>query len=298
MKLWTLDHNQVLSDLKDDFEIVSSLEEADKVVLWNDVNPLERGIIQLSHSMGKKVIVMQHGRKGTSKYYSPFNEQITADKLLVWGEFDKESLIKAGQDPKKIEVVGTTIFSHLKPKKVHEGINIVFCPEHWDRPVEENIKVRDELRKLQKARKKIQPINIITKIIESHNPKDFDNPIVSNRDTKEHLDICAEVLSTADLVVGVSESTFELLAQAMDIPVVIMEEWEPKAFGGDMRYTNYRRIISEASSKTTLKDLNETILKELGREFWLREKRRKVAEQEGGIHLDSKKLIREAILNI
>jgi hypothetical protein len=300
MKLFVQDHNSILQDIKQDFEIVSNIEEADKVVLWNDVNYLERSIINFAHSLGKKVAVMQHGRKGTSKYYPPFNEKIRADKLFVWGEFDKESLIEAGQDPSKIQVVGTTIFSRLLPRVAHEGTNVVFCPEHWDRPVEENIRVRNELRKFKAERESLgEKINIITKLIESHDPDQFDNPVRSERDSEHHLAICAEVLSTADIVVGVSESTFELLAQSLDIPVVIMDEWEPKAFGGDHRYIKYRRIISEAATRSSLDNLGRTLKAELARDQReMADVRKLIAEREGGTHLDAHHEIRKAIIDL
>lgn len=273
MKIWKLDHNGILEQLGERFDIVEKIEEADRVVLWNDVNPLERGIVNLAHGLDKKVVVMQHGRKGTSRYYPPFNEKIRADKLLVWGDFDRRSLIGAGQDETKIKVVGTTVLPQ-QTRNFHKGVNIIFCPEHWDREVEENLRTREELRKLK--------MSIITKIIESHDPKDYDNPIQSFRDTKEHLKICAEVLSTADLVVGISESTFELMAQAMDIPVVIMEEWTPKAFGGDMRYITYRRVISPAAKRATIKTLNKTIIQQLANPNELKEERVRVVLDEGG----------------
>lgn len=280
-----------MGDLSKEFEITKTFEEADKIVLWNDVNPVERGIINYARRLGKKVIVMQHGRKGTSKYYPPFNEKIQADKLLVWGEFDRKSLLQAGQPADKIAVVGSTVFSHLKGRVPHEGINVVFCPEHWDREVEENEKVKKELRKLK-------GVKITTKIIESHDPKKYDNPIQSNRDLPTHLSICAEVLSTADLVVGISESTFELLAQSLDIPVVIMEEWEPKYFGRDTRYLTYRRIISKASKRATVKTLCETIKSQLKNPEELREERKEVAISEGGINLNALDEIRKAIITV
>jgi len=278
--IYCLDHNSVLQGLA----TTKDFDKAKTVILWNDVNPIERGIIQLAKSRGKKTLVYQHGRRGTSKYFSPFNEKIQADILMVWGESDKKALIGAGQDPRKIKVVGATIFKYLKPRQSHEGINVVFCPEHWDRPVEENIKVKNELRKLKNC-------NVITKIIESHNPKEFDNPIASRRDDVTHLGICIDVLRTADVVVGISESTFELLAQAMDIPVVIVDEWSPKAFGGDMRYTTYRRVISRASKKTTIKDLRKTINQQLANPDELKEERKQVVIEEGGFGLDTIKLI-------
>lgn len=290
MKLWIAEHNGVLQDIKGDFEIVSRLEDADRVVLWNDVQPEARAIARYAKSLRKPTIVVQHGRKGTSKYYRPFCEPIVADKLLVWGPADKDALVEHGQNPRKIEVTGTTIFDHLKPRRAHDGINVVFCPEHWDRPVEENRKVRNHLRRLK-------GVNVITKLIEVHDPAEFDNPVVSNREHPDHLDICAEVLATADVVVGISESTFELLAQALDIPVVIMEEWTPKSFGGDIRYTNYRRVISDGAKRTPLKDLNDTIMQQLAHPEELTKERRAAAVAEGSLGLNARATITNAIIN-
>jgi hypothetical protein len=270
-------HNSIFQGL--DLNEVNILEDCDTVLLWNDVNPMERGIINLARAHKKKTIVLQHGRKGSSRYFPPFNEKIQADKLLVWGDFDKRSLEGVGQDSTRIGVVGTSVLDGLPDRRPHDGINVVFCPEHWDTEVEENSWVKKELRKLKYKNKEIK---ITTKIIESHDPKAYDNPVWSNRSDPNHLNKCHEVLSTADLVVGISESTFELLAQAMDIPVVIMEEWQPKMFGGDERYFNYRRVISPASKRATMKNLNEVILGQLENPDELKEERKRVVLDEGG----------------
>lgn len=290
MKIYVAEHNGVLQDIKDEFEIVP-FEEAEKIVLWNDVQPEARAIINYARALKKPTLVVQHGRKGTSKYYPPFNEEITADRLCVWGPKDKEVLTGYGRDASKIEVCGTTIFSHLIGRKEHEGTNVVFCPEHWDRPISENRKVKNKLRRLK-------GVNVTTKIIEVHDPEEFDNPVVSSRGSDTHLDICASVLSTADVVVGVSESTFELLAQALDIPVVIMTDWEPKSFGGDMRYQTYRRVVSDGAYKTGMTALNYTIEHALARPDELKAERRKTCEEEGGIHLNAKENLVRAIRTV
>ena len=291
MKIFCLDHNQVLGDIKKEFEVAGKIEDCDVVFLWNDVLPTERAVINLARNLGKKTYVIQHGRWGTSRYYPPFNEKIYADKLLVWGDFDRRALVEVGQDPKKIEVVGTTVFSHLKPRVKHKGINIVFFPEHWDKPVVENLQVRDELRK-------IKGVSIITKLIDSpsHDNQEWDNPIYSNRSDANHLNICAGVLAITDIVIGISESTFGLMAEALDIPVVIMDEWSPKAFGGDMRYTEgYRRIISPAAKRTSLKDLRKTIKQQLDNPDELKAERVRVIIDEGGDGLDTIFLIKKVL---
>jgi hypothetical protein len=282
-------HNSVFDSILSGLEPVG-YDDAKVVLLWNDVNSFERTIIDLARMHGKKVVVLQHGRKGTSKYFPPFNERIRADKILVWGDFDKRSLVAVGQDAQKIRVVGSPVLHNLPPKKPHEGYNIVFCPEHWDKEVPENEQVRDILRQFKGG-----DVRITTKIIESHDPERYDNPVRSDRNLPNHLRICGEVLATADLVVGVSESTFELMAQAMDIPVVIMKEWEPKACNGDERYKTYRRVISSGSKQSSLADLKETILDQLANPEELREERAKVVVDEGGINLDTVKLIKEEL---
>lgn len=279
MKIFCLEHNQIFRDIKKEFEVVNKIEDADRVLLWNDVLPVERGIVNLARSLGKKTIVLQHGRKGTSRYYPPFSEPIQADKLLVWGEFDKNSLLEVGQEEKRIVIVGSPVISHLKEKKEHKEKNLVFVPEHWDRPVEENQLVRKKLKKLK-------GINIVTKIIEVHDPKEFDNPIQSNRSDDNHLDVCADVLSTADIVVSVYEGTFELMAQAMDIPVVVMSDWAPKAFNGDIRHTEARRFYSSACKTTSLKNLIATIKHQLKNPDELKEERKQAAIMEGGYGLN------------
>lgn len=286
IKLFVLDHNQVISDLTQTMNL-TSFDDAEVVLMWTDTMSINRGVIELARARGKKVFTVQHGRRGSSRYFPPFNSELYADKHLVWGIRDKEALVEAGHPAKKIEVIGTTIFNRLKPRKKHEGINVVFSPEHWDRPVDENIWVRDALRKL--------PYNIITKVIDSpsHDGIKWDNPVKSNRTEFEHLDICADVLSTADVVVGVSESTFELLAQSLDIPVVIMSEWEPKAFGGDERYVSYRRVVSEGSKLADMKTLLPAIKDAVKNPQKRRKQRQTVLEEEGGLSIDTLKMFKE-----
>lgn len=290
-KIYLRNHNQILTDIGKEFEVVK-IEEADVIVLWTDITSLERGIVNYAHILGKPVVVIQHGRKGSSRYFPPFSEPIVADRLCVWGVRDKKALVETGHPSEKIEVTGTTVFQNLVGREPHMGLpNIVFCPEHWDREVAENKKVKQLLSRLK-------GVNIITKLIEGHDPKDYQNPIQSDREKEDHLAICGEVLSTADLVVGISESTFELLAQSLDIPVVVMEEWYPKTFGGDERYYNYRRIISEASKKATFKNLLEVVENQLSNPGELREERKFVVEEEGGKSIDAIKAIHNVIESI
>ena len=282
--IYNWEHNQVLS--LTNLPFTHDIDQADILITWNDIYPVERSLIDFARKRGKKTYVMQHGRRGSSQYYPPFSKQIYADKMLVWGEGDKKALVEAGHPSDKIEVVGCPLLTKLKPKVPHKGINIVFSPEHWDRPLEENLKVRDELRKLK-------GVKITTKLINSPSHQDkYDRIIRTTVGQKDHIEKCIDVLKWADLVVGISESTFELLAQAMDIPVVIMEEWEPKAFGGDTRYVNYRRVISRASKRANMSNLLKVIKDQLKNPDELKREREEVVMEEGGKWDESHRLFK------
>jgi len=134
--------------------------------------------------------------------------------------------VSCGFPKERIVVTGTPIFKKLHKDK-HVGLNIIFSPEHWDHDVFENTLVAGQLKRLKN-------VHVITKILGGeHDPSFYQNPVSSKRNDPEHLKIVADVLSTADLVVGISESTFELMAEILDIPVVIADIWTPKACNGE-----------------------------------------------------------------
>lgn len=288
MRICIYSWNGVLNDLalelakehKVDFKIGGlqglKIDDYDIFILWNEVGDWGETVKKIQKK-GKKVILMQHGRKGTSRIYPPFNEKLNADIVCVWGEADKKRLISCGVDESKIRVTGTPIFKHLKLRQPHKGINIVFSPEHWDTEVVENAIVAGQLRNVRGAK-------VITKCLDGeHNLGQYDNPITSNRNSPEHFQIVADVLSTADVVVGISESTFELLAQSLDIPVVIADIWIPKACNGDDRYKDYHREYSNACVR--VKDifkLPQAIEYAVKNPKHLREERKQVVLEDGG----------------
>lgn len=262
----------------------STAKKADVVVLWNEtsIGGWDKWIEEY-RKLGKKVILVQHGRRGTSRIYPPFNEKLKSDVICAWSKNDKKRLMDCGVEENKIQITGTTIFKHLKPRVPHEGINVVFSPEHWGGgEVQENIIVMNELKKLK-------GVNVISKLLKGeHYPEFYLNPVISNRVSREHLPICAEVLKTADVVVGISESTFELMAQALDIPVVIAEIWIPKACDGDERYKEYHREYSNACTRVKdIKKLNETIMFHVKHPEILREERKQILIDDGGTDVEN-----------
>lgn len=296
------DFNNILTDVAEELakrghNILSGqvtdemVKKADVIVLWNET-PMGGWDKWVKSLKGKRTVLMQHGRRGTSRIYPPFNEPLKSNVICAWGENDRKRLTSAGVSPEKIKVTGTTIFSHLKPRIPHEGINVVFSPEHWDIDVAENFIVNSQLAKLR-------GVNVITKCLTGeHTEGVYPNPVWSDRRSDDHLDIAIDVLRKADVVVAVSESTFELLAQALDIPVVIADIWTPKACGGDERYRLYTREYSNACTRVKdMSKLNDAIMFAIKNPEHLREERKKIVIDDGGTNLDSLQEIIKVIEN-
>jgi len=265
------------------------VKKADVIVLWNEtpMGGWDKWVKQLK---GKRTVLLQHGRRGTSRIYPPFNEPLKSDVICAWSENDRQRLQKANVSPEKIKITGTTIFEHIIPRKEHKGINVVFSPEHWDVDVAENFIVKSQLEKLK-------GVNVITKCLtDEHTIGMYQNPVWSDRRLPNHIDICAEVLSTADVVVAVSESTFELLAQYLDIPVIIADIWTPKACNGDERYREYTREYSNACTRVKdISKINDAIYHAIKHPEHLREERKKIVIDDGGTNIQNPK---QEIINV
>lgn len=303
MKILLLDFNNILTDVDEELRrrghTVMSLHKPDgSIVSWKDADVIVvwqetelggwREMVLTWQRAGKTVVLMQHGRRGTSRIFPPFNERLVSDRLCVWGENDVRRMTTCGVPREKIYVTGTPVVKHIKPRIPHKGINVVFSPEHWDTEVPENFAVRNELRKIVSKRWFWQPkMKVITKILQNeHDPRNYDNPVPSDRQMPGHIDIAIEVLRRADVVVAVSESTFELLAEIMDIPVVIADIWVPKACAGDDRYKKYQREYSEACTRVKLDKLEDAINYALRYPQYLREERQKIGILDGGTDIE------------
>lgn len=292
LKILLFDFNNILTDVAEELvrrghELLSGnvtsqmVTDADVIVLWNET-PMGGWDNWVKSLKGKRTVLMQHGRRGTSRIYPPFNEPLKSDVICAWSENDRKRLEGAGVSPEKIKVTGTTIFSHRKPRIPHKGINVVFSPEHWDIDVAENFIVNSQLSKLE-------GVKVITKcLIGEHTIGVYQNPVWSDRRSDDHLGICMDVLAIADVVVAVSESTFELLAESMDIPVVIADIWTPKACNGDEKYREYTREYSNACKRVKdMRQLNKEIMLHVKHPELLREERKQIAIDDGGLNIEN-----------
>ena len=261
---------------------VRQLKEADVMVVWNEAEFTgARKFVKDAKKLGIPTILVQHGGKEAIrsgfKGYSPYSEKLLCDVVCCWGEGEKKRLIKWGVPESKIVVTGTPILSYLKPRVPQDKKTVVFCPVHWcDGEVDENPCVAGVLRKLEN-------VNIITKLlVGEHEPSWYDNPVISKRGARGHLEAVADTLSKADVVVEIIECTFGMLAQVLDIPVVIADTWIPKAYLGNDEYKNIKRVTSNSVTKVKIDKLNEAIMYAIKHPEHLRAERRKMAVEDEG----------------
>ena len=76
-------------------------------------------------------------------------------------------------------------------------------------------------------------------------------------------------------------STFQLLAMAMDVPVVVCKEWEFKIYGGK-DYSKCDHLISDGVTYCDLGDLRKTVEQELSHPERLAEQRKQTVLREFG----------------
>jgi len=276
---WNCVLDEVIGKLQHKHTLLKSFREADKLVVWNECEKNGwKGRIDYAQKKGREVILYQQGVWGVDWVRPPFNEPIVSDTVCVWGPGDKKRLLSYGVPKEKIVITGSPILKHLKPRVEHSGKNVIFALEHWDYgDVVENNIVASELRKLK-------GVKVITKGLDGENNTFmFDNPIISSRKASDHMDIVADVLSKADIVVAISESTFALLAEVLDIPVVVPDVWIPKPRAGDEKYLEFKKLYSDAVTRCKLEDLNKTIMHQLKHPDILRAERLESAIMNGGL---------------
>ena len=299
MKVLVNHWNNVLYDVHDKLverghsvvtspDYLNKPEDIDVAVFWNETHTGGRDnwkswreCIEDFKKRGIRTVLVQHGRRGTSRIFPPFNEKLICDVVCVWGKDDKKRLASVGTPIDRIIVTGTPIFKHLKPRVKEDKLTVVYCPEHWESgEIDENLCVAGILRRLK-------DVKIITKLLEGeHNVNWYDNPVISNRNKVGHLEAVADVISKADVIVTLVDGTFELLAQSLDIPIILAGIWVSKDCGGDPRYKNYNRIYSDAVHKVKFDEINDAVMNAIKHPEHLREERKKIIVADGGTDIE------------
>jgi len=82
-----------------------------------------------------------------------------------------------------------------------------------------------------------------------------------------------------DCVVGIEEGTFQLLAMAMDIPVVMVEGFKYRQYGG-IDYSSVEQVRTNASRWVKLSEVEKAIDEEMAHPDRLKKEREQVVRDE------------------
>jgi len=259
------------------------------------------------------LIVIQHGRAATNDYLPPNKFPMHATKFCCWGINDYERLERAGFVDRAV-ITGSPLVDFLKPKEPHEGKNIVFVPVISMHEEPENIEaywhlkqieIKRSSQKLSSCRDKlkdkwnawlVEPTSategtipyynfnrnwrLVAKITDLHDKKLYFGDIVqTNPANKQHLLNTIRLMQVTDCVVGIEEGTFQLLAMAMGIPVVMVDGFKYKEYGG-IDYSSVEMVKTDGVRRVNLSDVEKTIDEELANPQALEEQRKKVVSEE------------------
>lgn len=121
---------------------------------------------------------------------------------------------------------------------------------------------------------------LIAKLTYIHDKKLYIGDVVQTaQQNKNHVEDTINLLSLTDCAVGIEEGTFQLLAMAMGIPVVMVEGFSYKDLGG-IDYSNVDMIKTKATRRVKLSELEKTIDEELANPDALKEEREEVLKDE------------------
>ena len=256
MKIYLCNFNGVLDDLAKHIgkDLVSDWKEADTLVLWQDVIGELEDIATQAKMWGKRVIVAEHGLLSINDYIPPLKRPLVADTFMSWGSWTKQWLVnKANIDESRISVTGTLLTDKIIPRRKHDDKRVLFAPRHWDKELQENLDVANKLKESKHS--------VYSKLLTGeNNPINYFHPMSTDRQGLNHIETCFDVLSWADVVVGIGEGTFGALAHLMDIPYISVDNWVSKDLLGKT-YTKeeFDSQISKAAIQVPIENLNEQI---------------------------------------
>lgn len=149
MKIYCKDYNNVCTDVISVLThmgwVTDNPQEADAVLLWQDVRGECLRLAHIFKDLGKKVFVIQHGRGGTRDYDKPNKFPLVADKMFVWGPLEKRRMQKLGYGD-RVSVTGSPLVRRLRPKTPHGGFRVFFSPITMEHEEPENILVYAKLK--------------------------------------------------------------------------------------------------------------------------------------------------------
>lgn len=219
------------------------IDEADVVLIWQDISDKFIPVVKILKKLGKRVILMSHCFGSCNDYLPPHNHISLADKILVWGQADYSLALQAGLAHKTV-ITGSTIFSHKKKRQKQKDFTVVIAPSHDNKTIEGNKNLATILTKGGNS--------VYTKLI-GDKLTGFPNQVCSKQTDSDHIDKCFDLLSKADvLIVDDPTTTLALFAFTCDVPVIYVEL-------GQFNYYYINNFLKSGLYTSTVDTINQTI---------------------------------------
>lgn len=125
------------------------------------------------------------------------------------------------------------------------------------------------------------------KLTSVHDMHQYQSPLaVTSQGAHNHMEVTADLLANTDVMVCLEEGTMQLLACALDIPVIYVDIFKYGTYGGTQNYDRVEKICTPAVYHTTeLSKVGRLLDRALANPAELRRQRIAVCESDGGAHL-------------
>lgn len=232
MKAVILNFNGILDPLYNVFEqaeltdITDEKNRPDFLITWTDYPQREKMLCLAALQQGVPTFMVQHGRRAMRDYWTHRGEP-TSVATFVWGEKDKEDAIEGKWHPLRVFRVGAPWFAYRPERKEEKGL-IVYDVPHW------NVDTI-EAKKTWTAIKKIPGIRPIAKLISPSEQKRnnyIGEQCLTYRAEPGHIEATYDLISRASAVVCMMESTLELFAHSLGVPVIHVKGFKHKELPG------------------------------------------------------------------
>lgn len=253
-----VNYNDLLTPLYQTFEqaeltdITNEEKKPDCMIIWTDYPPDQKMLCLVALQNGVPTFMVQHGRRAMRDYWTNQGEP-TCPVAFVWGTKDKEDAIEGRWHPTRIFRVGAPWFAYRPEKREEERGLVVYDAPHWGIDTKESIRTWAALKKIEG----IRPVAKL--IVPGHNRNNYPGEqCLTYRAEPGHIEGTFDIIKRASAVVCMMESTLELFAHSLGVPVIHVKGFKHKKLPGTWQGVE-DTLPGKGSLACDLGNLEETI---------------------------------------
>lgn len=256
-------------------DITDPKKKPDCLITWTDYPQDSKMICLAALQQGVPTFMVQHGRRAMRDYWTHRGEP-TSLAAFVWGEKDREDALTGHWHKDRVFRVGAPWFPY-RPKPQEEKGLVIYDVPHWSIDTIEAIKTWAAL-------KKVKGIRPIAKMIAPSEQKQHNytgEQCITYRNEPGHVEATFDLLKRASCVVTMMESTLELMAMSIGVPVVHVEGFKHKELAGT--WQGVEDTLPQKGSIACKRDeMGEAIARAMKRPKWLLEEAQERLVEDAG----------------